>query len=86
MYYFFDKASGSIGCEPNSVDECLKMIIDCGFDCDTKDPEKLIAELVNYAVEARKCLKDGMLYPNLAAEAWYLEKAKRRQSEYISKI
>lgn len=66
MKYWYDKNFGGIMCEPNSADEWLELIWEVVFDYDGRNKDKelkdLVDELVDMALKAKNCLRDGKLF------------------------
>lgn len=77
MRTWYDEQLGCSFCEPDCVDEWLKMIWTIGVDydgCQTVECLKgLIDELVDMSKRARICLKNGLLFSKNAKENYIYE-------------
>lgn len=57
---------------PSTVDDCLKLIVDIGFDYDgyhtAENLQSLIDEIIHYARQARILLRQGENFPQEACD------------------
>lgn len=67
MRYYIDEKTGCRMCEPDCADEWLFDIwaVGCDYDgCNSvEDLKRLIDELIQYANNARECLRNGKIFP-----------------------
>lgn len=67
MRHWIDEKTGCRMCEPDCADEWLFYIwaVGCDYDgCNTvEDFKRLVDELIQYANNARECLRNGKIFP-----------------------